>query len=123
MRCVLIKKSSWLCTTVDRKSKELIGFEFEARNTRHFENLSEKTSHVDPKKYATCRYVSYNLIDSARRLIGKAYYFTVERMNRLLRHYLARFARKTYCQSSSPYMIENSVLLFMKRNLLSSIRI
>ena len=66
---------------VDRKSKELIGFEIGTRDTRHFENLSKKTSHIDPKKYATDRYVSYNLIDPAKRIIGKAYYFTVERMN------------------------------------------
>ena len=38
--------------------------------------------------------------------------FTVERMNRLLRHYLARFARKTYCWSHSLSMIPFSVSLF-----------
>ena len=44
-------KNIWLCTTVDRKSKELIGFEIWTKNTSHFENLSEKTSHVDAKNY------------------------------------------------------------------------
>lgn len=44
-------KNIWLCTTVDRKSKELIGFEIGTKNTRYFENLSEKTSHVDAKNY------------------------------------------------------------------------
>ena len=91
-------KNIWLWTAVDRKSKELTGFEIGTRDTRYFENLSEKTSHVDPKKYATDRYVSYILIDQARRLIGKApLLYTVEQIKLLLYRYLPRFARKTYC--------------------------
>ena len=51
-----------------------IGFEIGMRDARHFENLSEKTSHVNPKKYVTDRrYVSYILIDTVRKLIGKAH--------------------------------------------------
>ena len=49
MRCVLIY--IWLWAADDRKDKELIGFETGTRNTRHFEKSSQKTSHVDPKKY------------------------------------------------------------------------
>lgn len=82
-----------------------IGFEIGTRDTRHFENLSEETSHVNTKKYTTDHYTSYNLIDLVRILIGKEHTYTVERMSRLLRHYLAHFALKTYCQSKSPYMI------------------
>ena len=47
------------------------------------------------KKYASDYYQAYDLIDPKKRLIGKAHTYNVERMNRLLRHYLARFARKT----------------------------
>ncbi|MBO6126806.1 MAG: hypothetical protein J6P21_02245, partial [Clostridia bacterium] len=43
----------------------------------------------------------YDIIPSNKHLIGKSNTYTVERMNRLLRHYLARFARKTYCWSRS----------------------
>ena len=35
------------------------------RDTRYFEDLSEKTSHVDPKNAKDC-YFSHNLIDPAR---------------------------------------------------------
>ncbi|MBR1778971.1 MAG: IS1 family transposase, partial [Clostridia bacterium] len=60
---------------------------------------------------------TYNLIDPNKRLIGKAHTYTVERMNRLLRYYLARFTRKTYCSSKSLSMISDSVLLFYIVNL------
>ena len=104
---MLILKNIWLWTAVDRKSKELIAFEIATKNTIHFENISEKTSRVNPKKCATECYASYNLIDPARRITGKAHNLYCERVNRLLRHYLVRFARKTYCQLKSHYMIEN----------------
>lgn len=39
MKYVLIKKSIWLWTAVDRKSKELIDFEIGVKDTTHFENL------------------------------------------------------------------------------------
>ena len=64
---------------------------------------------------------AYNLIDRKKGLIGKSHTYTVERMNSLLRHYLARFRRKTYCWSKSLSMINNSVLLFIHRKSLSPI--
>ncbi len=52
---------------------------------------------------------------------GKAHTYTVERTNRLLRHYLARFAHKTYSISKSLDMIFYSLYLFSFRHLLPSI--
>ena len=71
-----------------------MGYEVGTRETKYFERLSRKISHIEPKKYASDRYEAYNLIDPKKRLIGKSHTYTVERMNRLLRHYLARFRRK-----------------------------
>ena len=98
-------------------------YEVGTRETKYFERLSRKISHIEPKKYASDRYEEYNLIDPKKRLIGKAHTYTVERMNRLLRHYLARFRSKTYCWSKSLSMINDSVLLFMYRKSISSIRL
>ena len=102
------KKNIWLWTAVDRESKELVQYEVGTRETKYFERLSRKISHIESKKYASDK---------------KAHTYTVERMNRLLRHYLARFRRKTYCWSKSLSMINDSVLLFMYRKSLSSIRL
>ncbi|MDR2074102.1 MAG: IS1 family transposase [Oscillospiraceae bacterium] len=51
-------------------------------------------------------------------MAGEAHTHTVEKINRLLRRYLARFARKTYCWPKSLAMRENSVLLFMNKCIL-----
>ena len=85
--------------------------------------MSEKIANIEAKKYAFDYYQAYDLIHPKKRLMGKAHTYSVERMNRLLRNYLARFARKTYCWSKSLDMIKNSVILFMHRKSLYSIRI
>ena len=64
---------------------------------------------------------AYDIIPDRKHLIGKAYTYTVERMNRLLRHHLTRFTCKTYCWSKSFNMIINYVFLFFYRDLFSSI--
>ena len=93
-----------------------------SRETKYFENLSLKIAHIEPKKYASDKYKAYDLINPKKRLVGKAHTYNVERMNRLLRHYLARFTRKTFCYSKSISMIVDSVLLFLHRHSISSIR-
>ena len=110
------KKNIWLWTAVDRATKSLVGFQIGTRETKYFKKLLNKISHIDAKLYATDNWHAYNLIDSSKHLVGKAHTYTVERTNRLIRHYLARFARKTYCYSKSLQMIKYSLLLFMHRD-------
>ena len=95
-------------------TKKLVGFFVGDRSSESFEKLCENISHIDAKFYATDRFLAYDIIPPDKHLIGKSHTFTVERMNRLLRHYLARFARKTYCwsRSLSLSMISFSVSLF-----------
>ena len=64
---------------------------------------------IDTKFYAKDKFLAYDIISPDKHLIGKSHTFAVERMNRLLRHYLAR---KTYCWSRSLSMISFSVSLF-----------
>lgn len=45
----------------------------------------------------------------------KAETYTVESYNGLIRHFLARFRRKTKCYSKCEKMIEYSLLLFMAK--------
>lgn len=92
-----------------------------SRDNTSFENLSKNIEHIDAKIYATDAWDSYNLINPENHIVGKSYTYTVERTNRLLRHYLARFARKTYSVSKSFPMIIYSLYLFCFKHILSSI--
>ncbi|MDR1224260.1 MAG: IS1 family transposase, partial [Tannerella sp.] len=52
-----------------------------------------------------------------KHLQTKAETFTVEGYNSRIRHYLARFKRKTKCYSKAKHMIETSLnLLMLKLN-------
>ena len=117
------KKTSGYGLHVDRKTKELVGFEVGTRETKYFEILSKNIAHIKAKKYASYNWEAYNLIDPNKMLIGKTHTYNIERMNRLLRYYLARFTRKTYYSSESLSMISDSVLLFLYRKSISSIQI
>jgi insertion element IS1 protein InsB len=61
---------------------------------------------------------SYKEMIPPEQLIqGKEETYTVESYNGVIRHFLARFRRKTKCYSKSEKMIEYSLLLLMaKRN-------
>ena len=82
---------------MNRETKKLVGFHVGDRSSKSFENLCKNISQIDAKFYAIDKYSAYDIIPSNKHLVGKAYTYTVERMNGLLRHYIARFTRKTYC--------------------------
>ena len=67
---------------------------------------------------ATDYWKSYKEMIPAELLIqSKAETYTVESYNGVIRHFLARFRRKTKCYSKSEKMMEYSLLLLMaKRN-------
>ena len=67
------------------------------RSSTSFEKLCENVLHIDARFYATYKFSAYDIIPGDKHLIGKSHTYTVEHMNRLLHHYLARFSRKTYC--------------------------
>jgi len=63
----------------------------------------------------------YDIIPRNKRLVGKAHTYIVERMNHILRRYLAHFSRKTYFWSKSLNVIINSTFLFLYRYFFLSI--
>ena len=118
--CTILKKSNklWIWTAVERKTKEINGFYVGSREISSFEKLSERISNINADFYSSDGLEAYNLIDPQKHLIGKKYIYTVERCNRLMRHYLARFARKPYSVSQTLYMVVCSLYVWIFRSLL-----
>jgi insertion element IS1 protein InsB len=54
-------------------------------------------------------------VPAEKHIQSKAETFTVEGDNSLFRHFLARFRRKTKCDSKSETMLRYSVMLLMAR--------
>ena len=110
-------------TSVGRAAKRLVGFQIGTRETKSFQKLANKISHIDTRFYASDHWHAYGLIKPRKHLVGKAHTYTVVQMNCLLHYYLARFVRKTYCYSKSLQMIKFSVLLFMHRDFIEHMKI
>ena len=89
-----LKKSIWLWTAVDRATKRLVGFQIGTRETKYFQKLTDKISHIDAKFYASDHWHACNIIAHTKHFTGKAHTDTVERINRLLRHILQDLPEK-----------------------------
>ena len=67
------------------------------------------------KHYGTDAWKLYKSLPKNKHLLGKKHTTQIESLNANIRHYLARFRRKTRCYSKSPCMVELSLfLLFFK---------
>ena len=108
----------WVWTAVKRKTKEIKGFFVGSRETASFEKLSERISNINADFYASDGLDAYNLIAPKKHLFGKEHTYTVERCNRLIRHYLSGFARKSYSVSQKLYMVVYSLYVWVFRSLI-----
>jgi insertion element IS1 protein InsB len=52
------------------------------------------------------------IIRGVTHVIGKAHTWGIESLNSRIRHYLARFRRKTFCYSKSLQMVKATLTIF-----------
>ena len=112
----------WLA--VDRVRNKVVDFEVtESRSADAFKPLAKRIKNNYNVDISTSGYYAvYN-----QYIVGKQHVMTkketslVESNNSLLRHYLARFNRKTKRYSKAIDMVENSILLLFNKNILMSI--
>ncbi len=113
------KKYCWIWIAVDRKRKRYISYVCGDRSTQTGIKLWEKVKDITiTDYYATDYWKSYGeFLPTDKHIQSKAETYTVEGYNSRIRHYLARFRRKTKCYSKSLHMIIASLnLLFLKLN-------
>jgi insertion element IS1 protein InsB len=95
-----------------------VAFEVGDRSEITGDRLFRKIDHEKVKLYCTDNYEVYNiLIPKEKHIATKKETYTVEGVNTIIRHFLARFTRRTLCYSKSVEMIRYSLnLLFYRRN-------
>jgi len=101
---------------VDRYGKRVLDFVCGRRNTLTFKKMWSRIRETDVGVYCSDGWKSYaELIPKRKHNATKKSTFTVEGYNSRIRHFLARFKRKTKCYSKSRHMMEISLkLLFLK---------
>ncbi|OOS21763.1 IS1 transposase [Moraxella lincolnii] len=96
----------------NRTTKQVLGFVCGKRETKTFKNLYNNLNPNSIKLFCSDYWKSYaELMPKHKHLASKAQTFTIEGYNGLIRHFLARFRRRSKCHSKSEKMIENSLNL------------
>ena len=120
MKCGILQKKKqnklWLWIAFDRERYKPIAFVLGCRSERTGKKLWEKIKEIDCNNYATDDWKPYTtFLPIGKHSIGKEYTHFIESFNCNVRHYLARFRRKTRCYSKCKEMVEYSLyLLFWK---------
>ena len=97
----------------DRNRKQVVDFELGGRDTRTAQRLWQRLNVEKIHIYATDYYPVYEkLIPPERHLQTKAETYTIEGFNSQIRHFLARFRRKSKCYSKAQHMVDASLALF-----------
>ena len=110
------KNHCWTWIAIDRQTKQVLGFVCGKRDTNTFVRLYNTLNPNNIKLFCSDYGKSYDeIIPRHKHLKSKAQTFTIESYNSLIRHFTARFKRKTKCYSKCKKMIKNTLnLLFAK---------
>jgi len=110
------KKYCWVWIAVDRHGKRVLDFVCGRRDTLTFWKIWDRLCEMEVGGGGCSdRWRSYaQTIPMRKHNATKKITFTVEGYNGRIRHFLARFKRKTKCYSKSQYMMDISLkLLFL----------
>jgi insertion element IS1 protein InsB len=112
----LDKKNRWIWIGVDRDTREYIDFTVGDRSTNTGKILWNKVKDQSVGYVNTDYWKSYNeMIPSEKLRQGMKGTNTVESLNGLIRHFLARFRQRTKCYSKSIEMMILSLKLLMAK--------
>lgn len=114
---IFIKKNyAWIWTAVDRAGKKFLDFEIGNRGFKTGNKLWQRLKKSQPIRVMTDFWKPYNRMIPDKILTqSKAETYTVEGYNSIIRHFLARFVRRTKCYSKSSEMIEISLILLINK--------
>ena len=110
------KKKLWVWLAVDRADKQVLGFTLGDRSAATGDKLYKSLSDFEISSYYTDYWTAYeSVLYKEHHVRGKAGTYTVENMNGLVRHYLARFQRRSKCYAKSIAMVEYSLKLLLNK--------
>ena len=110
------KRKLWVWIAIDRIDQEVIAFAVGGRTKKTFRKLIRLLKRQSIGQIATDGWKVYKELPVKIHVVGKKHTTQIESLNANVRHYLARFRRKTRCYSKCPLMVELSLgLLFHKK--------
>ncbi len=111
--CALPKRQLWVWKAYCRTTKQLIDWEYGARDVETFRKMYERLKKLEVKVFFSDRYRVYRDFIPRECLIQtKAATHLIESNNSPQRHWFARFRRKACCVSRSIEMIDLTMFLY-----------
>ena len=107
------KNKLWIWLAFDRSGQRLIDWECGNRDAATLNRLLERLKPWSVTLYCTDDYAPYDtLLPVGRHYIGKDETVAIERVNSRLRHWFARFRRRTCVVSKALEMVDATIALF-----------
>ena len=110
------KRRRWLWLAICRDTKRILGFCVGGRDEKTLAKLMYRLSCIQCERcYTDCHAPFAKVIPKEKHRFYPNQTNTIEGINSAVRHYLARFRRKSKCYSKSILMVEASITLLMYR--------
>ncbi len=115
--CGQKKDKCWVWIAYDRDAGKVCGFELGKRDAKTARKLTNQLELFDIDLFCTDEYPTYKkVLPEEKHVATKAETCAVEGFNSRVRHYLARFHRKTFCYSKALHMVHASLTVFLTPN-------
>jgi insertion element IS1 protein InsB len=111
------KNKCWVWLAYDRDGKRVCGVQLGRRDKKTCAGLWQQLEMFDIEHVCTDYYPAYRqIVPKDMHVETKAETAAVEGLNSRIRHYLARFHRKTFCYSKAIYMVKATLTVFFTQN-------
>ena len=108
------KRKRWLWTAFCRESGRIINWQIGGRDESTLKKLYYKISPVETEEYFTDKYAPYRkVLPIQKHRSERGCTNRIEGFHSALRHYAARFRRRSKCYSKSEVMVEATMSLMM----------
>ncbi|MDI9341692.1 MAG: IS1 family transposase, partial [Sediminibacterium sp.] len=109
----LSARKRWLWLAVCRTTRRILAFEGGSRERTTLKKLTSKIQHIACTRYYSDEHTSFTgLLPGDKYKASKKETYTIEGINSVIRHFLARFRRRTKCYSKSEKMLNATMTLF-----------
>ena len=115
--CSKKKNKCWVWLAYDRDGRKVHAVQLGSRDAATGQKLWDQLELFDIDYVCTDDYPAYNkIVPPHLHIKTKAETAAIEGLNSRIRHYLARFRRKTFCYSKAIHMVQATLIIFFTPN-------